>query len=127
MNKGKQELLDKAIDVRYEDLKNVPDLCGIYIIPQRKLHDSGYKMMYVIGHDQWNKLTKSWNYYLLGTFSDVVDFESFYSKIPFNDLHLDIDRDGIIHIWSKTNLFKCTHMVSTCMFESVGRQEDLNG
>jgi hypothetical protein len=111
----KEELLKEAKEIiRYEEIRNIPLLSGIYIIQQRKLHDSGYRLMYVIGH------TKNFEYYLLDTCSDVVDFESYWSKIPLEDLHIDINKNGIIHVWSNTNLIKCRHAVSSCFFDVVG-------
>lgn len=110
---NKKELFENVIDVKLMNLEKVPELDGVYIVPQRKLHDSGYKMMNVVGH------TENFDYYLLGTCSDVVDFESFFTNVPIADLHMDINKNGIIHIWSKSNKFKCTHMFSNCVFESV--------
>lgn len=115
----KEELLKKAKEVRFAELRQVPILSGIFIIQQRKLHDSGYRMMYVIGHTDFDYLKKDYNYYLLGTYSDVVDFDSFFTKVYMDELHLDISKKGIIHIWSNRNRFRCTHMVSNCTFEVV--------
>ena len=46
MNKSAKELLDKCIKLEMD--KKLPLFKGIYIIQQRELHDSGYRMMYVI-------------------------------------------------------------------------------
>lgn len=108
-----KELLEKAEIVKWDEIDNVPLLTGIFIIQQRKLHDSGYRMMYVIGH------TEDFKYYLLATYSDVIVFTSFWSKIKLEDLHLDINRHGIIHVWSKNKL-KLTTALSNCDFDILG-------
>lgn len=109
----KEELFKEAVEVTFDTLEDVPLLSGIYIVQQKKLHDSGYRMMYVIGH------TEDFDYYLLGRCSDVVDFESFFTKVFMEDLHLDINKHGVIHIWSKRNKFRCTHFLSNCVFETI--------
>jgi hypothetical protein len=121
MNKEQQELLEKAKEVKITD--EVPEFKGIYIIQQRKLHDSGYRMMYVIGHTELDEKKKDFNYYLIGTFSDVIDFTPTFERYlnkdyTMCDLHLDINRNGIIHIWTNSskhlvNVGRC----SNCMFE----------
>ena len=102
------ELLKKAQKV--DRIKGINGLSGICIIQQRKLHDSGYRMMYVIGHNKdFDK------FYLLATYSDVVIFSGLYSGKGIEDLHLDINAHGIIHIWSNRKTFKCEWIdVSTC-------------
>lgn len=115
----KKELFEKAIDVKFNELENVPILGGIYIVQQMKLHDSGFRMMYVFGHTSWDVEKDDMDVYLLGVCSDVVDFEGFFTHLKMEDLHLDINNHGIIHIWSSKNRFKCTHMLSNCVFEVV--------
>ena len=107
-----KELLKKSIKV--DRLKGIENLVGIFIIQQRKLHDSGYRMMYVIGHKKDFK-----KYYLIATYSDVVIFENLYKEDKtIKDIHLDISANGIIHIWSNRNTFKCEWIdVSTCNLE----------
>ena len=108
----KEELLKEAKEVEWSKLGEVPLLSGVYIIQQRRLHDSGYRLMTIIGH------TEDFEYYLLDDCADVVDFESYFSKIPIDSLHVDINRNGIIHIWSRRDKFKCVHAVSSCSFET---------
>ncbi len=124
MNKAGKELLEKAIDLGYT--KELPLFKGIYIIQQRKLHDSGFRMMYVIGHTKYDKKIKDIKYYLVGTYSDVIDFEPMFDNLLKRnycmcDLHLDIDENGIIHIWTNSNKkMKCVcPFVSSCGFEIV--------
>ncbi len=124
MNKASKELLDKAIYLGYT--KELPSFKGIYIIQQRKLHDSGYRMMYVIGQTEYDKKIKDFHYYLVGTYSDVIDFQPMFNKLlnrnyDMCDLHLDIDKNGIIHIWTNSNKkLKCVcPFVSSCGFEIV--------
>ena len=115
----KEELLKVAVKVPFTELDKLPLLGGIFIIQQKKLHDSGYRMMYVIGHTDWDYEKKDWDYYLLGQISDVVDFGNYFSKAYMEELHLDINKHGVIHIWSNKSKFKCTHCLSNCIFEVV--------
>lgn len=109
MNKKQKELLDECI--RLDFTEEPPLLDGIYIIQQRKLHDSGYRMMYVIGYSKEDR-----KLYLLSTYSDVIDIGNLFSN-PLNyDIHLDINRDGIIHIWSNKKI-RSTFRVSSCCFD----------
>lgn len=106
-----KEMLEKTQKIYWQDIENVPLLSGIFIIQQRKLHDSGYRLMYVIGHDE-----KFENYYLLDECSDVVNIESYWTKVPIEDVHIDINKNGIIHIWGR-NKYKCTCALSSCSFD----------
>lgn len=112
----KEELLQKAININLTD--TIPLFNGIYVIQQRKLHDSGYRLLYVIGHTEYDKELKDFKYYLLSSCSDVIDFESLFNR-HYCDIHFDIDRNGLIHIWTKgSKRFRCrTVDVSTCWFE----------
>ena len=53
MNESGKELLNKCIKLEMD--KKLPLFKGIYIIQQRKWHDSGYRMMYVIGHTEYDR------------------------------------------------------------------------
>lgn len=97
-NKEAQKLLDKAIKLDYGD--EIPLFEGIYIIQERRLHDSGYRLMNVIGHTEYDKELKDYKYYLISCYSDVIDFKSIYDMCY---LYLDIDRNGLIHIWTDSN------------------------
>ncbi len=123
--KAKQELLDKAIKLNYDS--KIPLLKGIFIIQERTLHDSGYRLMNIIGHTEYDKETKDFKYYLISCCSDVVDFSSLFDKYikgnyDMGDIHLDINRYGIIHIWTNSNKWlKCWGTnLSCCSFEFVG-------
>ncbi len=124
MNKHSQYLLDKAIKLKHSD--EIPLFKGIYIIQQRKLHDSGYRLMYVIGHTEYDKHLKDFKYYIVSCCSDVVDFTpmfEYYMRNNYNmcDLHLDINKSGIIHIWTNGSKYlkTDTHNLSSCIFEVV--------
>ena len=117
-----KKLLEKSIDLKFGG--EYPAFKGIYIIQQRKLHDSGYRMMYVIGHTEYDEKIKDFNYYLLATYSDVIDFQPIFDKLlkkeyDMCDLHLDINRNGLIHIWTNSSKkMKCEYPhVSSCGFE----------
>ena len=124
MNKSGKELLDKCIKLEMD--KELPLFKGIYIIQQRKLHDSGYRMMYVIGHTKYDKEKQDYEYYLIGTYSDVIEFQPVWDKYikgskEMCDLHLDIDKNGIIHIWTNSDKhFNCyCPYVSSCTLEVI--------
>ena len=109
-----KELLEQAKEVDWlREMKELPIFTGIYIIQQKKLHESGYRLMYVIGH------TKDFEYYLLDSVSDVVSLTSYWSKIPLEDLHVDINKHGIIHLWTNSKGLKCTFAISSCDFDVV--------
>ena len=124
MNKAQKELLDKCINVDFNT--KMPLFKGIFIIQQRKLHDSGYRMMYVIGHTDYDEKIKDFHYYLISCCSDVVDFQPPFEKYLHKekgmcDIHLDINKNGIIHMWnnSKEHFQCCCPHVSSCTFELV--------
>jgi len=121
MNKEKKALLEKCVDMRFNFGEEIPILGGIYIVPTRYKHDSGYKIMHIVGHSP-RKTGKEERLYLIDTICDVVDFESYYNKIPINDLHIDISMGGILHVWSNTQYMKCHYNVSACSFEMVGKK-----
>lgn len=124
-NKQAQELLDKAVKLDHGD--KIPLFEGIYIIQERKLHNSGYRLMNVIGHTEYDKESKDYKYYLISCCSDVIDFKSILSNFlsgNYNmcDLHLDINRNGLIHIWTNSNKRLCCKYglnLSSCSFEII--------
>lgn len=124
-NKKAQELLDKAIKLKRGD--KIPLFEGIYIIQERRLHDSGYRLMNVIGHTEYDKELKDCKYYLISCCSDVVDFQPIFDKYlkrnyDMCDLHLDINRNGLIHIWTNSDKrlrVECGLNLSSCGFEIV--------
>jgi len=127
--KAKQELLDKAIKLNYND--EIPLLKGIFIIQERTLHDSGYRLMNIIGHTEYDKEINDFKYYLISCCSDVVDFSPLFDKYikgnyDMGDIHLDINRYGIIHIWTNSNKWlKCWGTnLSSCSFEFVDLGSD---
>ena len=121
---NKEELLKKTIKLEYGE--NMPLFKGIYIIQQRKLHDSGYRMMYVIGHTEYDKEIEDFKYYLISACSDVINLQPAFEKMlkgEYNicDFNLDINRNGLIHIWTNSpKKIKCDFpWVSSCTFEVV--------
>ena len=126
INKKAQELLDKSVKLNRED--EIPLFKGIYIIQKRKLHDSGYRLMNVIGHTEYDVNLKDFKYYLISQCSDVIDFEPTFNKLlaknyDMCDLHLDIDRNGLIHIWTNKSdkKIKCRYglNLSSCTLEII--------
>lgn len=127
--KEKQMLLDKAIKLNYDS--EIPLLKGIFIIQERRLHDSGYRLMNIIGHTEYINELKDFKYYLISGGSDAVDFSPLFEKyIKGNydmcDIHLDINRYGIIHLWTNSNkwLKCCGTNLSSCSFEVINKEKD---
>lgn len=125
---NKNELLNKTKIVEINDL---PLLKGIYIIQQRKLHDSGYRLMYIIGHSEYKKDIKDFEYYMLSCCSDVVDFEPVFNNLlqrnyDMSDLHLDINKNGLIHIWTNSEKYLITdyYNLSNCSLTIVNNKEE---
>lgn len=114
MNKFQKELIEKCKEVsQFED---TPLFDDIYILPTTRKHDSGYKILYIIGQTR-----KDNKYYLLGTYCDVVDFGEF--NTPIKDLHVDVLNNGIIHYWSNYQQFESIFRVSNCTFKMVKRKK----
>ena len=114
MNKFQKEILDKCEKVKFDD--ELPLLDMLYILPTQRKHDSGYKIMYIVGIN-----CKKEKYYLLDTYCDVVDLGYFYNNVK--DLHIDIKENGIIRLWSNRQLFKSEFRVSCCTFDMVEKLE----
>lgn len=115
MNKYQKEMLINAVHIEDDKLREkIFEM--IYILPQRKKHDSGYKMMYVLGTATDKKT------YLIATFSDVVEFENILKNKNFIDIHIDILYDGIIQFWCRRNNFKVEFNLSTCEFSLIERE-----
>ena len=91
------------------------------------MHDSGFRLMNVIGHTDYDKELKDFKYYLISCCSDVIDFEPIFDKyIAGNydmcDLHLDINKNGLIHIWTNSNKkLSCSYglHLSNCSLEII--------
>lgn len=111
MNKFQKELLKKCKHLKLNE--EVPLLDGIYVLPTTKKHDSGYKIMYIVGYAE-NE------YYLLDTYCDVVNFGDF--KKQLQELNIDIPDNGIIHCWSNKEKIKSNFRVSSCTFDLVERR-----
>lgn len=128
-NKEAQELLNKAIKLKYDD--EIPLFKGIYIVQERKLHDSGYRLMNVIAHSEYSEELKDYKYYLISCCSDVIDFNPIFSKLltrnyDMCDLHLDINKNGLIHIWTNSDKKLCCQYglnLSSCSFEILDKGE----
>ena len=58
-------------------------------------------------------------YFLLNDYSDVIDIDVHNCK----DLRMDINRDGIITLWSWSSKLKSTFRCSSCMFETCYKEE----
>jgi len=114
MTKYQKELLEKC-NVRTEIDQKVPLFDDIYILPTKEKHESGYKIMYIVG-----KVRKNDEYYLLDTCCDVVNL-GFFTK-AIKEVNIDIEHAGIIHLWNNYQLFKCGYRVSSCTFEFVDRE-----
>lgn len=110
MNKFQKELLSKCEKVDIFD--EIPLLDGLYVIPTNKKHDSGYKIMYIIG-------VVGKKYYLLDTYCDVIRIES--RDVKINDINIDVIDNGIIHYWSNFQKIQSIYRLDSCVFYVVDR------
>lgn len=117
MNKKQRELLDKCKQIRH--FEQVAPLDDIFILPTRRNHDSGYKIMYVVGYNREEN-----KHYLLDVYCDVINLGYFTQQL--RDVNIDIPEDGIIHFWSNKSKFINQHRVSSCTFDAVDKN-DLGG
>ncbi len=93
----------------------------IQIIPRRKLHESGYKMMYIIGLDE------NYKPYMISDCTDSITFTDYYTKQSFHGIQMDIDEDGIISLWSRSNLFRTLdYNCSTVQFDVLQKEDEMN-
>ena len=113
MTKYQKELLVKCDGVNIT--QELPLFDDIYILPTEKKHDSGFKIMYVVG-----KVRENEQYYLLDTYCDVINLGFLIKTIK--EVNIDIEHHGIIHLWSNYQLFKSGYRVSSCTFEFVDRE-----
>ena len=113
MNKFQKQFLEKCINTKIDD--ELPLFDGIYILPTNRKHDSGYKIMYIIGLDRTHD-----KYYLLDTYCDVVNFGDFVKNLK--ELNIDILDNGIIHCWSNYQFIQSNFRVSSCTFDFVDRK-----
>lgn len=115
MNKWQKKILEMCKHIKRGE--EIPLLDGIYILPTTRKHDSGYKIMYIVGYTEEE-------YYLLDQICDVVDFEKYLTHDKsINDLHLDIHDNGVIHLWSNHQKMKSIFRVSCCTFDFVNKHE----
>lgn len=116
MNKFQKELLKKCKKISL--LEEVPLFDDIFILPTQRKHDSGYKIMNIVGLDR-----KDNKYYWIDSYCDVVNLGEWESKIK--GLNIDIGENGIIHFWSNYQRFKSIFRVSSCTFEMVDRKNPI--
>ena len=114
MTKHQKELLEKCKrPAFYEDLSLFDD---IYILPTNQRHDSGFKIMLIVG-----EVRETEEYYLIDACCDVVNL-GFLTK-QIKEVNIDIEHSKIIHLWSNYQLFKCGYRLSSCTFEFVDRRQ----
>ena len=105
MNKYYKELLDKSKPVRFDE--QLDDIIGLFIISDNKLHDSGFRLIHVIAHSHFDPKKEDFKeYYYLGSSYDVIHFGSYYEQAYKMGMNLDIDKHGIIHIFTHGNDWK---------------------
>lgn len=114
MNKYQKELLEKCINTKLTD--ELPLFDDIYILPTNRKHDSGYKIMYIVG-----LIRKTEQYYLLDTYCDVVNFGDLLKQLK--ELNIDILDNGIIHCWSNYQQMQSNFRVSSCTFDFIDRKD----
>lgn len=112
LSKDKQSSIDECIEVGFMESTVVFRM--IEIIPTSLVHESGYKILYIIGYGIDGKK------YLLDKYCDVIDIDNWASKINDVRISIDITKSGIIRIWGNIH-FNSTHRLSTCSFDMVGK------
>lgn len=73
----------------------------IYIIPIRRKHDSGYYIFEIYG-EIYDKTKKLSNYYCLGTYSDVIDFEKI-ACIYDRAVSMDMPEYNVLRLFTRCN------------------------
>ena len=122
----KKELLNKC--EKYDRTKKIL-IKGLFIIQENKLHDSGYKLMSVIGHTEYDENINDFHYYLLSNCcSDVINlYGNLYNNgKDIKQINIDINKNGIIHIWSDYDGFIPRYMnISNCWLDNIGDEKIL--
>ena len=113
MNKTQKELVNKCKEISYgKALSQKYD--GIYFVPLKQKHDSGYNLLQVIGEIRHK--VEDYEYYIID-YCDVIDFESYYEPCnPIRDLHIDC-KNGVYHIWSNRQKMIPQYLVSNAVFK----------
>ena len=114
---NKEELFNKC--EKYDNQK----IIGVFIIQERRLHDSGYRIMNVIGHTDYDEDIEDFHYFLLSSCSDVINLYGnlFNNGKDLKQVNIDINKKGIIHIWSNYDKFMPRYMnISNCWLDNVG-------
>ncbi len=96
--------------------ETIPLLDFIYIIPTKELHDSGYRIMKIIGETKDNSFRKQ-----IATFSDVLHIGNFINQNS-ELINMDIEPiNGIIRFFTfhGYKIKVDTHGVSDFSFHSI--------
>lgn len=116
MNKVQKEMLEKCVNANTLDLEKIPLFDYIYMLPTNKKHDSGYKLMYVIGCVVDLK-TKKEKLYLLDQYCDILNFGNYLSEN--HPIKIDVIENNIIRFFNNAYKFKCTYNCSHCCFDMI--------
>lgn len=84
-----KELL--ALPRRQWDVKSVYD--GIYLVPTKDIHDSGYRLIAVVG-ERGKKPVE------IAAFCDVISWEDDSGIVRTDNLRMDMQTNNIVHVWS---------------------------
>ena len=85
--------------------REIPLLDYFYIIPTKRKHSSGYKIMEIIGVNEKLEYKKK-----LATFSDVVDIaEIFSDRHDYFTVSIDSPDYGVLRVFSINFKFKVQH------------------
>lgn len=114
MGKYKNELLNLPEEKMFNS--DLPLMDFIYLIPERRLHDSGYHYITIVcGNIEGYKKILS--------YSDVVDIERIFdTREHFYKISMDVPDCGVIRLFSHSYRFKINHYgISTFSFNLVER------
>lgn len=125
MTKKELRTLEKE---KYLDEKNIPILDEIYVIIEKRKHDSGYQMYSIFG-TRYNRETKERDYAkCLIDYCDVINIaptfvKNLYDDCYYNLISIDSNEMGVFRFFSTSSKigFKITMLCSTVEFQIVER------
>lgn len=109
---------DYILSAEVEDFcEDIPLLDFIYVIPTRRKHDSGYRIMEIVGYSKENDYLKK-----LDIGCDVVDFNDGLTVLgeDCECISMDIEpSNGFIRIFTRYGKIKVIHRCSAFVFKVV--------
>lgn len=127
-----QTICKKIDKENYDYIKDLQKENQIYYEIDN-LDTTKYKEAIILENNKcvYYKELKDYKYYLISCCSDVIDFEPIFDKLlaknyDMCDLHLDINKNGLIHIWTNSDKkLSCKYglNLSSCSLEIVDKNK----